>query len=522
MQNKCRAAGKAVAGTFPGSTAVRASLLLVAGLWAPALLSQVLPDDLQYLMFDAVPLDAVAAVSAAPAALTPESTAIGSAGSAPADDADAVSDLRAWLGLRQLSLVHQDPASLAPDISRYQRTLAEIELSDGPYAPRLDQELLALGNLYQQSGDFSQALEVLERAIHINRVNNGLFNLGQMPIIEKAIENHLARGDLVAADTQQEYMFYLQRKALGDTSVELLPALTRYAEWNVFAYNARPQLLAVPSPQSDPDTDAEAPPVVAAASIENLEAFRYRRLMTAQSLYQAVIQILVNNYGERDPRLPEFERRLAITNYFFATTFDPSADYGPGGGMAYASLIPYETPQAAGNSLGYRQGKDALERRVRYLRSAEVQDPVARARALVDLGDWYLSFRKRTGALEAYQDAFQVLQAANVPQAEIDKLLLPSVPIQVPGFLIHPYSRPALDIPDNVALTYKGYVDVEFVVSRFGAPASIKVLDKSADTPDAVESRLVRNIRRNIYRPRHDNGVVRESDPLRMRYYYTY
>jgi len=503
------------AGKFPGYLRICITACCLA-LCSQAVQAQSAPD-FQYLIFEAVPLATLASASE-PREDTGTASASGS--SQPASLTSNPSDLQSWLGSRQLSTLNQTAESLSPDISRYERVLTEMELAQGPYAPRLDEELLALGNLHQRVGDHTKALEALERAIHISRVNNGLFNLGQMPIIEKAIESHLARGDLVAADAQQEYLFYLQRKSLGETSVALLPALTRYAEWNVFAYNARPQLL-TPPPASE-DEGAGTASATAVTAIANLEGFRFRRLMLAQNLYQTVIQILVNNFGPSDPRLPEFERRLAITNYFFATTYDPSANFGPGSTAAYSGLMPYESPQAANNSLGYRQGKDALERRIAYLENAEQLDPQALARAHVDLGDWYLRFRKRTGALEAYQAAHKVLHDADVAQAEIDRLLSPPLPVPVPDFLIHPYTRQAFDVPREIALDYKGYIDVEFTVNRYGAPGTVKVLGKSEGTPAPVESRLLRNLRRDIFRPRHEAGTVRESDQQRLRYYYTY
>lgn len=494
------------------------ALLLVIGITRA--LAQPVADP-QYLIFEPVPIS-VQPVDSSP----PDSP------DTPASDASSYQatelmrlpdtnpvDLRSWLLTRQMELLHEDPPALESDIARYESAITALELSGGPYDPRLDQELLALGSLYQQAGQYSKALGILEQAIHINRVNNGLFNLGQIPIIEKSIENHLARGDLVAADAQHEYLFYLQRKSLGDESVDLLPALTRFAEWNVFAFNARPQLLALPVPQEE-DAETTEEPVI--TTLENLQNFRTRRLINAQNIYQAIIQILVNNFGSQDPRLVEFEKQLALTNYFFATTFDALADAGPATTMGSNSMMPYETSDVAGNSLGYRQGKEALERRIRYLEERTNTPALELARARIDLGDWLLRFRKRSGALEEYERGYQELQAAGLEQATIDALFKPPLPVLVPSFLVHPYSRAALDIPPDLALEYKGHIDVEFSINRFGSTGSIRVLGKSASADDTIESRLLRNLRRNSYRPRHDNGVVRDNDTLQVRYYFTW
>src|SRR5690606_31835052 len=121
-------------------------------------------------------------------------------------------------------------------------------------------------------------------------------------------------------------LFYLQRRLLGDRSVDLLPALARYADWNMFAYTARPQQVALPAAV---DTEADAgTPQPAIAAMTNPQGFRNSRLLNAQSMYQAIIRILVSNFGPADPRLPDYERQLALANYFFATTFDTNTDPG--------------------------------------------------------------------------------------------------------------------------------------------------------------------------------------------------
>jgi hypothetical protein len=469
------------------------------------------PDPLQFLVFEpvllAVEKSEDTAGDAQPAYLARELTTL--------PRANAV-DLQAWLSARQ-STAPPTPETLAEDIARYEKVIVDLELAGGPYEPRLDQELLALANLLQQTGDYNRAQEILDRASHVNRVNNGLFNLSQLPIIDETIENHLARGDLVAADAQQEYLMYVQRKNLGDNSVDLLPALTRYAEWNVFAFSARMLPTSALAIEGD-GTDREQP------SATTLERFRADRLLNAQNIYQTIIQIMTNNFGVADRRLLDVERQLALTNYFFATTFVMSStDPGLSASMGYTSnLLPYELPAGGANSLGYRQGRQALERRVEYMGNMNDISPTDLAQAKIELGDWLLTFNKRMGALDVYDGVYQELLAAEVPQARIDALLSPSLPREIPEFLQHGYSRKALELPADLALEYKGYIDVEFTLNRYGACGPVKVLGKAPTATPDIESRLLRNLRRSQFRPRYDNGKVRETDLVQLRYYYTY
>jgi len=510
MPTRLHTADKAPAPHKPRALWQPAALFLQL-LFSAATVAQTTPD-LQHLVFEPVAIEVQPGETAGTYAVTelaslPRSKPV---------------NLRTWEESRRLARLHENPASLEADITRYESVITDIELAGGPYDPRLDQELLSLGELYRQSGQYARALGVLERASHVNRVNSGLLNASQIPIIEKIIENLLARGDIIAANAQHEYLFYLERRLLGDRSVDLLPALTRYADWSMFAYSARPQQIALPE-VVDPETAANAAEGTdpGIAEVTNLQGFRSNRLVNAQNMYQTIIRILISNFGPGDPRLPDFEKRLALASYFFATTFDPTSDPNATGTMAYNSLVPYETSGVASNSLGYRQGKEALERRVHYLTDSKAPSAQDLARAHVDLGDWLLKFRKRTEALEEYNLAHAALQQAGVAETENAKLFGAAVPVPVPEFLTHPYSRKALDIPADVALEYQGFIDVEFSINRYGAAGPVTVLGKSPGVAEFVESRLLRTIRNHTFRPHYDNGVVRESSLLRLRYYYT-
>src|SRR5690606_30635004 len=209
----------------------------------------------------------------------------------------------------------------------------------------------------------------------------------------------------------------------------------------------------------------------------NLEDFRTRSLVNAQNIYQSIIRILMSNYGISDPRLLDIEKRLALTNYFFATSFMGTSNLASATAMAYGvNQMPYDVGNISTSTLGYRQGREALERRIRYMQQMEGISPGQLAAARLDHGDWLLIFSKRMGALDVFADAYQQMQAANVPRREIDAIFKPALPEQIPEFLAHSNTRTAIGIPDSIALEYKGHIDVEYTLSRFGQAETIKVL----------------------------------------------
>lgn len=482
------------------------SLLMALAVFACAMPALAQDDAASTLLFEPVIIDVVDRGSAETAYTVRELTTL-------PRSAEPV-ELQAWLAARRPAPT-LDADRLAADIAAYEQAILARESRGGAFEAGLDEDLVALGSLLQQSGDYARAQQVFERALHVNRVNDGLFNMGQIPIIERTIENHLARGDLVAADAQQEYMLYVQRKNQEGRGVDLLPALTRYAEWNLFAFGAR---VAPPPSSSAEEGEAAPPPVANTKGSDNLD-FRTGRLMVAHDVYRSLIAIVASNFGIGDNRLLNFERQLALTNYLYIATFGLQAEYSALPYSGYGSFSGFEPTRLP---LGFRQGRDALERRITYLNERDDTTVGEKAQAKLDLADWMLMFSKRMGALDVYTDAWKEMQAAGAAANEIEALFNPAYPTEIPTYVDHPFTRNALGIPDDLALKYKGYIDVQFKLSRFGLASGLEVLSKSETATPAIESLLLRDIRRAQFRPRITNGTVRDNETMRVRFYFTY
>jgi hypothetical protein len=483
--------------------------------WSGALLACLIPPalaqddgDFSRLLFEPVVINIIESASAVEDApyTAQELTSLPHA--APAVE------LQEWLAQRDATPT-LPPDQLEAGIAAYEQSVLALESQGGAFAPQLDEDLLGLGSLLLQAGDTTRAQQVLERALHVNRVNDGLFNEGQVPIVERTIEAHLARGDLVAADAQQEYLLYVQRKNLDSRSVDLLPALTRYAEWNLFAFGARLPTVA-------PAADAvEAPPE---ENSDTMIDFRTGRLITAHQVYETIINIVANNFGLGDNRLLNFERQLALTNYLYINSFGLQGEMDPLM-MPYGGYLQDFAGGLEGSGrppLGFRQGRDSLERRVNYLAGKTDVAPAVKAQAKLDLADWMVMYSKRMGSLEVYEEAWRDMVAAGTSADELAALFNPAFPTEIPTYVEHAYTRDALGIPADLTLKYKGFIDVEFKLSRFGVPSTVRVMNKSVTAPPQVESILVRGLRNTHFRPRLVDGTVRDNETMHVRFYFTY
>lgn len=507
-------AGVYKAATLNGMQTLITNALLVGALELPATLLYAQEQSVNFdlLVFDAVPLSvqSPADESSGPSAAVPLQAA--ELGSLPRNNPQPVQTL---VRTHANPVTASAPVDLSSaDATRYEALLKEVEQKGNAYDAGLSESLMDLAAAYERSGDYARALPLYERASHLTRVNYGLFSAEQIPIVERVIDNQVMRGDLIAADQQQEYLYYLHRRIHGENNPGLLPAMEAYAEWNLFAFSAR---KLSPTPVSADEIASETPSATKGpAPVEDVVMFRIQRLMNAQGIYQQIVKLLLTHFGTADPRLPEVERSLAVTNYLYATQVVVNESL-----LINTQSLNYN-PDFPVKMLGFAEGREALERRIQYLEETPGTPRDEITKAKMELGDWLMSSRKRMNGIEVYDQVFADYVAAGASQTEIDALFHPALPVAIPTFLVSPYSRESLNIPADASLQYKGYVDVEFVVGRYGQTSTPRELARSEGTPDRLVDALLRNIRRDQYRPRYRDGRAVEQDRIRARYYYAY
>jgi hypothetical protein len=398
------------------------------------------------------------------------------------------------------------------DIANYKKVILDLEQKGGAYEAGLSEELLALASLYQKTGEFGEAQKILNRAAHIARVNNGLFDAAQIPLLKKVIDNYVQLGDLAAADEQQAALFYMQKKLYGESSPELLPGLKYFAEWNLFAAT----------------TNIGPPPVTESESgekpIVDIATFQFEHLVAAEALYDHMAKIVMKHPDLDDTHLAQAENQLLAISHLFATRYNPyitSFDVPSFSGFS-SSLSPVGGSFLGSNDMGYRNGIDILEARVERLQKQPTPDARKLAEAKIALADWLLVFDRRVTALEELEEIYQDLVDAAVAEHDLNALLNPAIPEEIPKFRNYRYSRASLGIPEDLNLQYKGYVDVEFHVNRAGRASSITILGTSPDTDDEIPNRLVNHLRYAQLRPRVQAGSVKTEDLYQLRYHYTY
>lgn len=445
----------------------------------------------------------------------------------------------------------EDEDSVLSRIAEYERALADLEETYGPYTQDLTEELHALGKLYEQAGNHGAAIATYEKAVHILRVNNGLFTLEQISLVEDIIRNYQATHDFREADNRQEYLYYLKQKNYQDGQPEMIRAMFDWADWNVQAYYRRLEENESPSisiHQSVGPTNSEFIPVMGPNNmvyyVPRNQAFSSSyainnsllqaglgsgmsstylldpRLRTARDLYEEIAeQIEGDDSATGDALLPETEKKLANISYIVKQEMDSISRISTSSLYSSRAFRPQQIPEV---SRGYVKGKDSLEKVLENLRADPSATPVEIAEAIIDLGDWQLSFDRPQAAFSKYEEAHALLREAGLGNEAIEAIFAPRPAVEIPTYATHRYSRPTLGIPPDAEVEYLGYIDIQLSVDKYGNTRRPQIVEFSQDTPGDVREALLDHVRAAKLRPRLVEGEVVEQNDLMLRYYYSY
>ena len=278
-----------------------------------------------------------------------------------------------------------ESAPAADAIERLQERLEEQRLADGPYAPAAAETLADLARLLETRGQLAQALARREEALHLIRVNEGLYSAAQGPVLRAMLDSLRAAGDFTALD--QRYAYYYRLYGAGRPPFNDLrwAATMEYLDWQREALrreldaDPRERLLELHATQAELLlTVAEDP------------AFDWRWLLDLTRSQLATLYIV------EDAVQPEVQmlRRSRVTR----VRGDELRDFDP----LQERLDNLQRTARA-------QGRMLVEAALQRVPEAEV---AARAGLRLDLADWLLWHGSTRSAQELYGTVWEELEAA--------------------------------------------------------------------------------------------------------------
>ncbi|MDT8398329.1 MAG: hypothetical protein RQ899_06920 [Pseudomonadales bacterium] len=391
-------------------------------------------------------------------------------------------------------------------LAQFKKLIGNLELDEGPYTDQLTENLLSAALLYQALDEHSSALDYLNKAQHVSRINRGLDTLEQVPILQARRDSYLALGELEKADAAQEALFTLQQELYGNDNPDLIPALKALGEWNQQAFLDRSNILL-----NIPRIDLQSFLNDVNNYRKNIEDTRTTplfKLYQAQQNFQQAINIAIKQRAFDHPDLMTLER-LLLTSYLLHAhreniLYEPDFYLSrkktkTGSRLNHANL-------ELRDSDNYRMGQDSFKRRISYLKNKPQPEAQELVNILFETADWHLLFGHKVVAADAYQQAYDLLLTDPEAAVRIQTLLYPETPVILPIYLPPPNSREKLGISAHEEVNFFAYFDVSFAIDKFGKAKNITILDKAGDISKNTEIRFQQYLAKVLFRPRFKDG----------------
>ncbi len=109
--------------------------------------------------------------------------------------------------------------------------LEQYEIQEGPYADALAEPLASLARSFHARGELDRARALYRRALHIVRVNDGLYSQRQVPLVRALLNTYRETGDYAALDERYEYLYRLYGAGQPPYSELRLRAALEYLRW---------------------------------------------------------------------------------------------------------------------------------------------------------------------------------------------------------------------------------------------------------------------------------------------------
>jgi len=369
------------------------------------------------------------------------------------------------------------------DDGQYQRQVDELEMEGGPYADALAEPLTGLGRHYRQQGDMQQALRLYRRALHVVRVNDGLYSERQMPILRELLDAYRVSGEMEILDNRYDYYFRLYGNGRPPYTDVRLRAALAYLRWQREAIrleldeNESQRILALYHLNDELLQGVAAEPSVALQWYRDLVLSQMRNLYLLEDRFAPTVQ----NAGLA-PSTPIFSEKWEQKD------FDKKR---------------LELIQRGAKSQGAGMLQALIDR------TAAAGERTELARVHLELGDWYQWHGNDNRAGEQYQQVVQLLSDENQPD------------------LLQQWLGQPRELPDNGAFWqfrpsreggHPVVVSVSYDVSARGRASNLQA-GVSDPADESLASRLKRKLSQIRFRPRWVSGAAESVSQVQRDYH---
>lgn len=165
------------------------------------------------------------------------------------------------------------------------QAIVALESEYGPYDFRLQEPLGNLGRQLQEAGKHEEALIAFDRALHVTRINRGLYDESQIEVVDSLIESNSALANWDSVDRHYRYLQHLYRRLYHVDDPRLEIGLQKVVSWHVSALNV------------------------------NLDGKRIEHLRQANKLFKLRLEVAGQTLTAGHPRFEFLEQNIKICEY---------------------------------------------------------------------------------------------------------------------------------------------------------------------------------------------------------------
>ncbi|MED6345415.1 MAG: hypothetical protein VX503_06280 [Pseudomonadota bacterium] len=359
------------------------------------------------------------------------------------------------------------------NIEQYLEEIDRIEATEGAYSAALSDLLMSLGMSYQEKVDYENANLAFQRGMQLEKINYGLFSLGQTPYLQEIANTHRLLGDWEQSQKAIDQFYIVNEKNFGEKDQRMLPIIESMLDWHAESYNLRDPRDSFPS-------------------------------LSAMERLAAKMHVILDDSADLgDPSTPEKYLRIGKIQYMLARHIK---DFGlpQESGMSITTdryATERNSPLTSHNY--YSRGSAALQKVVKSVMEQKPPILLDQIEAIANLGDWYLIFGQSGSATKAYALADELI--SSTPESEEIRSKIFGA-----GKLINfdnPNNKMSSDQNMNLNL-----VNVSMTISRSGSALDIIVKNEDKVLTDDEELALRKYFKKRRFRPSFSEGKTRSMN----------
>ena len=402
-----------------------------------------------------------------------------------------------------LFAIDMDQEKLEAEVLRLQELLESADQVDRYNAQAIEHHL-ALGDALQQLRRHNEAADVLDQALQLVRINNGLYATDQIQVLERLTNNAWQAQDWRAVENHLNLIMNIAENSDGISPAHYEELVRKFASWKIQVYRN--------------DLEVSHEPL----SVQDGVAF---------------YQDLLDGLSEDDPdyisKKVQYVTELGMAHYYAAMTIsdlplDEFESIGPETlpGLSCVTILEpssgrpvrtcesksmpnpgfFESRQKA--KLDMLQGHITWIRRnymnlIAELETREDSDPIQLAQVVLALGDMNFLLEDTLRARTQYARAFEILQNNGID--EDIQIQLMGQPQEISERTLASMGLPLIEPHESPTGT------VSFDVTPDGTIRNLGITGTGADLEEDNQKLITTILRHSVYRPKLEAGQPVEA-----------